>query len=328
MLERIKCPECKRHFYADNTADIIECTMCKNEIKKSELNYQEEQDVKLFNIKLFGEESKTFKKEVREDARKSYEAAYSGHVKTRYDSESATINLSFDESTTNKVIQLKIFTKDNKEVLSSYIKTKDFDVDDEFCFDLDMIDAFISKMKKYTFIVHFRVSTNKINGGYPDKQTFEPWMKANDLIINLTNDNVKSRNVAETDKNLDKSEESSFHSTMELLRGLAALCGLAVGLIVLLGIGRASIKSMTPDTIGVRVGYTDENQYMITSVDNKSPAYKSGMQVGDAIIAIDQQIIQSESDIKEALANHEKGNVFDYIIERDGEQINITMYPE
>ena len=65
----------------------------------------------------------------------------------------------------------------------------------------------------------------------------------------------------------------------------------------------------------------------IGNIMDNSPAAKSGLEVGDTFLAIDNQNIDEFSDISEILAKHKQGDSLTVTVLRDDEKINFDINP-
>lgn len=81
---------------------------------------------------------------------------------------------------------------------------------------------------------------------------------------------------------------------------------------------------LTP-SLAVRLGVNSTNGVVIGQVASGSPAAAAGLQPGDVIIAVDEQPLDSESALAEALNRHQPGDSVTLAIVRGGQQQNVSV---
>ena len=80
--------------------------------------------------------------------------------------------------------------------------------------------------------------------------------------------------------------------------------------------------------IGVTISSLVNGKYIITSVEENSPAEHAGIHIGDIVISIDGIEIHEDWDLQTVLLKHNAANPYTYIINRNGEEkkLIISMY--
>lgn len=74
------------------------------------------------------------------------------------------------------------------------------------------------------------------------------------------------------------------------------------------------------DKIGVSISYLANSSYIITGVEENSPAERAGIKPGDVIVSIDGIKISDSWDFKTVILRHKTGNPYTYIVNRNGEE--------
>lgn len=77
--------------------------------------------------------------------------------------------------------------------------------------------------------------------------------------------------------------------------------------------------------IGVTISSLMNGKYIITSVEENSPAEHAGIQTGDIVISIDGIEIHEDWDLQTVLLKHNTGNPYTYIVNRDGEEKKLII---
>lgn len=72
--------------------------------------------------------------------------------------------------------------------------------------------------------------------------------------------------------------------------------------------------------IGVSISYLANSSYIITGVEENSPAERAGIKPGDVIVSIDGIKISDSWDFKTVILRHKTGNPYTYIVNRNGEE--------
>lgn len=77
--------------------------------------------------------------------------------------------------------------------------------------------------------------------------------------------------------------------------------------------------------IGVTISSLMNGKYIITNVEENSPAEHGGIQTGDIVISIDGIEIHEDWDLQTVLLKHNTGNPYTYIVNRDGEEKKLII---
>jgi serine protease Do len=89
------------------------------------------------------------------------------------------------------------------------------------------------------------------------------------------------------------------------------------------GIG-VSMQSLS-GKLGDYFGVPDGNGALITEVMKDTPAEKAGLKVGDVIVQVDKETVQSPSDVSSAIHGKEKGDKVDLVVMRDKVEKTVTL---
>lgn len=106
--------------------------------------------------------------------------------------------------------------------------------------------------------------------------------------------------------------------------GLVALIAL-VTLVTASGVIFAQEDDTPPVTwLGIRV-FGDEDGVFVHRVFPTSPAAEAGVEVGDRLVSVDGSAIETVEGLVEAIQSKSAGDVIAMLVERDGEEINLTV---
>jgi len=90
-----------------------------------------------------------------------------------------------------------------------------------------------------------------------------------------------------------------------------------------------SVKKLDPE-IARKIGYDGREGVIVTSIDRRSPAEKSGMKLGDIIIKIGNTPISIEKHVKDAIYEEDLrvGDNLSMQVWRDGDLVSLKLYLE
>ncbi len=88
--------------------------------------------------------------------------------------------------------------------------------------------------------------------------------------------------------------------------------------IVAMGIQTPTADDMSP---------FDPERLEVGTVLNNAPASQAGFEVGDLILAIDGDTVSDWSDVTTAIRNNPSGHAMDFLIDRDGTEMTLTLEP-
>ncbi|WP_373262234.1 PDZ domain-containing protein [Hungatella hathewayi] len=89
-----------------------------------------------------------------------------------------------------------------------------------------------------------------------------------------------------------------------------------------------SKSKSSKEKIGVTISSLLNGKYIITSVEENSPAEHAGIQTGDIVISIDGIEIHEDWDLQTVLLRHNAGNPYTYLIKRNGEEKKLIISME
>ncbi|MFH2055559.1 MAG: PDZ domain-containing protein [bacterium] len=92
------------------------------------------------------------------------------------------------------------------------------------------------------------------------------------------------------------------------------------------GIG-VSIQALTGD-LGEYFGVADGAGALITEVHEDTPAAKAGLKAGDVIVAVDGHKVETPSDVRELLAEHEEGEQAELTVVRERQEQTFAVEVE
>jgi len=91
-----------------------------------------------------------------------------------------------------------------------------------------------------------------------------------------------------------------------------------------LGVSSTDASGLT-EVVRERFGFTGRSGAFITEVLPESAAAKAGLRVGDVIIGIDEETVETSSDVRTIVTDHDPGDTVELRIVRDGEERSIEV---
>lgn len=96
---------------------------------------------------------------------------------------------------------------------------------------------------------------------------------------------------------------------------------LSIGIV---GVGPRAIKR-TPAMLGIAVDPRVINEAVVGRLLPKGGAAEAGMELGDVVVKVDEKLVTSVEDIREALSDFRAGDNVSVIVQRDGEEVDLNV---
>jgi S1-C subfamily serine protease len=92
-------------------------------------------------------------------------------------------------------------------------------------------------------------------------------------------------------------------------------------------IGLVAQQAPIPPALAKATGVTQPYAVYVASVDAGGPALKAGIQVGDLLVAADDQVLTGLDDLLRALDHHSIGRPTDFLVIRNARLMTVTITP-